>query len=432
MSNVFEHTVARGRPAEVVALPKEDLAIVRDLGRRVAEIAALPIQEERRELWRRHNSLDPVRPMILLFPEGGWVELITDTDLRCTSERGRAIEYKLLQRIYHHEHFADDTVIEGSWIVQKAIETTGWGLEPQRHASTSERGAWSFEPVLNGPDDLAKITNPVITHDQAASDARMAEATAIFDGILDVQLRGVAHISYHLMQQYTYLRGLEQMMIDMIAEPDFLHETMRLLVGGHQSVLRQYQEQGLLSLNNNGTYHSSGGVGYTEEIPLPGYDPVHITPADMWASAESQELAGVGPEQHEEFALHYEKQLLEPFALNGYGCCEPLTDRLGYVFQIPGIRRLSISPWADTRIAAEELGPNYIYSWKPRPMDLVGDFDEEKIRAYLRNTLELGAANNCVLEMILKDTHTVEHHPDRFDRWSKIAREEVDRISSTK
>jgi hypothetical protein len=31
--------------------------------------------------------------------------------------------------------------------------------------------------------------------------------------------------------------------------------------------------------------------------------------------------------------------------------------------------------------------------------------------------------------MILKDTHTCEHHPERFDRWTKIAREEVNRAS---
>jgi hypothetical protein len=34
-------------------------------------------------------------------------------------------------------------------------------------------------------------------------------------------------------------------------------------------------------------------------------------------------------------------------------------------------------------------------------------------------------ANGCVFEMILKDTHTCEHHPERFDAWTRIAREEM-------
>jgi hypothetical protein len=49
--------------------------VLRELAKHVAEIAALPIQAERRELWKMHNNLQPVRPMILLFPEGSWEEL---------------------------------------------------------------------------------------------------------------------------------------------------------------------------------------------------------------------------------------------------------------------------------------------------------------------------------------------------------------------
>ena len=34
-----------------------------------------------------------------------------------------------------------------------------------------------------------------------------------------------------------------------------------------------------------------------------------------------------------------------------------------------------------------------------------------------------------VLEMILKDTHTCEHHLQRFDRWTQTACQEVERVS---
>ena len=32
----------------------------------------------------------------------------------------------------------------------------------------------------------------------------------------------------------------------------------------------------------------------------------------------------------------------------------------------------------------------------------------------------------AALEMILKDTHTCQYHPERFDRWTQIAREVVE------
>jgi len=31
--------------------------------------------------------------------------------------------------------------------------------------------------------------------------------------------------------------------------------------------------------------------------------------------------------------------------------------------------------------------------------------------------------------MILKDTHTCQHHPERFDQWTRIARELIDAMS---
>jgi hypothetical protein len=85
------------------------------------------------------------------------------------------------------------------------------------------------------------------------------------------------------------------------------------------------------------------------------------------------------------------------------------------------MRRISISPWADVERCAEKLGGDYIYSWKPMPAHLVGDFDEARIRDYIQHTLEV--TQGCVIEMILKDTHTCQHEPHRFTRWTEIARE---------
>jgi len=53
-------------------------SVLRSLAKQVAGIAALPIREERRELWKKHNSLKPTRPMILVFPEGAWQELLPE------------------------------------------------------------------------------------------------------------------------------------------------------------------------------------------------------------------------------------------------------------------------------------------------------------------------------------------------------------------
>ncbi|HUU99043.1 MAG TPA: hypothetical protein VM487_25195, partial [Phycisphaerae bacterium] len=94
-----------------------DRGILRDLAKRVARIAALPVMAERREAWKRHNSLRRVRPMILVFPEGSWRELLPGSALECEDAAARGIESALRMRIYTHENFDDDTVTEAEWVV---------------------------------------------------------------------------------------------------------------------------------------------------------------------------------------------------------------------------------------------------------------------------------------------------------------------------
>ena len=406
-------------------ISEKDKTRLRSLARQVSEIADLPIMAERREMWKRHNRLERVRPMILVFPEGSWRELLPQSALECEGAAARQMEWSLRSRLYYHEHFFDDTVIEKEWIVHKAVKSTGWGLEARHIPSTQATGAWAFDPVIKTADDLKKLKFPEVIYDAEATQRHLETAQELFGDILDVKLKGVSRVSFHLMNLYTGLRGLEQVMWDMYENPKMLHDAMAFLEEGHRQLIKQYEELNLLSLNNDSTYHSSGGVGYTDELPKPDYDPDRIRPCDMWASAEAQEMDPVSPEMHDEFILQYERRLLAPFGLNGYACCDDLTRKLDSVFKIPNIRRISIAPFADVDRCAEQLQGNSIFSWKPKPSFLVGTFDEERVRAYIKHALDV--TKNCVIEMILKDTHTCENRPERFTQWTKIAKSLVER-----
>lgn len=407
---------------------KTERCLLRDLASRLAEVAARPEQAIKRELWMQHNSLQPVRPLILLFPEGSWNEILPASILQCEDEVARGIEYGLLLRLYYPEHFDDDTVIENEWVVSKVIRTSSWGLEAQHISSTEARGAWAFDPVIKEPADLKQLRVPEVTYDEAATEQLLTQTQDLLGDILEVKLKGIAHLSYHLMSHYTGLRGLQEVYMDMVEEPQMLHDAMAFLSHGYQEITRQYVEQNLLSLNNDSTYHNSGGNSYTRELPAAGFDPARVRLKDMWGSAEAQEMAPIGPAQHAEFVLPYERPLLEPFGLTGYGCCDDLSGKLDDVCALPHMRRISVSPFADVDVCAERLRGDFIFSWKPHPAHLVGQFNEAQIRHYIRHTLEVCQENGCVLEMILKDTHTCENHPERFDHWTRIAREELNAV----
>ncbi|HPA47960.1 MAG TPA: hypothetical protein PK395_19500, partial [bacterium] len=57
------------------------------------------------------------------------------------------------------------------------------------------------------------------------------------------------------------------------------------------------------------------------------------------------------------------------------------------------------------------------------PVVVAGDYDPDHIRRIIRETLEI--TKGCVVEMILKDTHTVQGQPERLTVWTDICREEI-------
>lgn len=401
----------------------------RRLVARRAEIAALPAMRERVRLWKRHNALAPERPLILLFPEGGWGEIAAayPEELRCQFDDPvlRGLEWTVRSELFAFDHFRSDNVVTAGLAVPQQVANTGWGTPAHWVYADTPGGAKKFDPVIHTPADLAKLRFPEVTHDEEASRAYLALVEELAGDLVPVRSCGVAHLSFHLMNQWTAWHGLEETMMDMAAEPEFVHEAMRFLAEGNRRLVAQYERLGLLALNSDNTYHSSGGNGWTDELPAAGFDPAHVRPRDLWASAEAQELTLVSPEMHWEFSMRYEAELLAPFGLTGYACCDDLTLKLDYVKRLPHLRRISIAPAADVDRCAPPLGPDYIFSWKPRPTDLVGNFNPDRIRSYIRHTLAVARQHGCVLEMILKDTHTCENHPERFIEWARIAREEV-------
>ncbi|MBF0244111.1 MAG: hypothetical protein HQL31_02400 [Planctomycetes bacterium] len=405
-----------------------DRTILRECARKLVELSRTQMMSERRDLWRQHNRMESVRPVVYIDPQGAWPELVLDKSLLCGEPAARDIERLLRRKIYVAEHFASDNVAEAEWIVRKVVHSSGWGLEAKRSHSSDERGAFGFDPVIKDYSDLKKLRCPEITYDEKETNDRLQFCQDLFGDILQVHLKGIDHLSYHLMNQFSALRGLQETLMDMIDNPLMIHDAMMFLEEGHHRILKQFTAQNLLGLNNDNTPIYTSGHGYTNELPGPGHDPANIRPADLWGWAEAQEMAVVSPEMHAEFVFPYEKRLLEPFGLNGYGCCDDVTDKLNFVLTIPRLRRVSVSPWANVDKCAERIRDKAIFMWKPHPAHLVGNFNPSKIRDYLKHTVKVARSCNCSLEIVLLDTHTCENHPERFEAWAQIAHQAVTNV----
>jgi hypothetical protein len=399
--------------------------VLRTLAAKVAELAARPIEAEKKRKWIAHNDLKSSEPLVFIDPENGWNEIITPQDLKCQNPLLRLWEMTLRKEIFWAQQMQDDRVIEPFFNVSYIYRDSGWGLIETIHGDPEHGGSYIWDaPIADYERDLAKLHFPEIEIDMVATNALVALAEELFDGLLTVRLRGTWWWTLGMTWEFIKLRGLTNFMLDMYDNPDNIHKLMRFLADGTLHRLDFLESRSLLSLNTEGTYVGSGGFGWTTQLPQPDFNPAHVRTIDMWGFGESQETVGVSPTMFNEFILPYQIEVLSRFGINCYGCCEPIDPRWEYVKTIPRLRRISVSPWADKQTMAEMLGKKYIFSAKPNPSFLAQSIiQEEAVRNELRDTLR--ATRNGIVELIMKDNHTLGGNPDNAVRWVRIAREEI-------
>jgi hypothetical protein len=429
MSDVFDQTQSalstRGRIAADLKISAKEREILRGLANQVAELAARPIEQEKRALWYRHNTLEPTRPLIFCDPENGWNEIITSDHLECKGPLARWWEMVLRKEVFWGAEMCDDRVVEPTFNVSHVYGESDWGMAPVKIGG-EDGGSYIWDPPLKSYDDMDKLRFPQITVDCGATERLLDLANDTLGDLLTVRLKTAWWWSLGMTRALVDIRGLAQMMYDMLDHPGELHRLMAFLRDGHLAKLDYLEENGLFSLNNDGTYVGSGGFGWSHELPQPDFNGI-VRTRDMWGFAESQETVGISPQMFAEFVFAYQLPILERFGLNCYGCCEPLDKRWQVVQQIPNLRRVSVSPWADLAQIAEMLEDGYICSIKPSPTDLaMGTFDEDRIRAGLREAFRI--TRDCRVEAIMKDNHTIGNDPGRVVRWVQIARQEAEAL----
>lgn len=409
------------------AVSKTEKAVLRRLAGQVADIATRPIEDEKRDLWYRHNALEPTRPVIFCDPENGWNEIISPSDLECEGQLARKWEMDLRKEIFWGTQMGDDYTVEPYFNVFH-VHSGGldeWGLK-ETIIGGEDGGSYRWASPIKSEEDLGKLHHPEIKVNFRATNRLVELAEETLGDQLTVRLRTNWWWTLGMTMRVAFLRGLDQLMYDMIDNPDLVHRIMAYMRDGTLALLDFLEEEKLLSLNNDGAYVGSGGLGWSKELPQSDFNG-KVRLRDMWGFAESQETVGISPQMFADFVFPYQLPILERFGLNCYGCCEPLDMRWHIVKQIPNLRRVSVSPWADVTNMADMLGDRYIFSLKPSPADLaVRNLDEQKIRAELRETFRI--TQDCRMEVIMKDNHTIGHNPQNVIRWCQIAREEAERI----
>ncbi len=390
------------------SIPKRDRDILRGLGHELAAAAADPVNAERRRVNQRVDTKQPSRPSISIFQEP-WHELNVagELDLHCQDPFCRNLEQGLRRTLYKWRHYPGDMTVEAESVQPYCIGNTGFGINEDvdlaRTDPTSDVVSRHFHIQIKDEGDIAKITAPTITHDVAATEAGYQKRGEIFDGILAVRQAGVSSFWFAPWDYLVRLTGVQEVLMDLVLRPDYVHALVSHLVDCWLAMLRQYEEQNLLA-----------------------------APArELTVSGAAQIFSEVSPEMHGEFALQHEARFYQHFGRVHYGCCEPLHNKVDIcAHYLPNMYQISMSPWVDFRKGCESVGDRFVFGWRPNPAFLAHEhWNPQLVRRDIEEKLAIAADHGCVVAIYLKDISTVHGDPRRLSEWNAIAKECVARYA---
>ena len=403
---------------------QHDIQVLRQLAQQYAEASAHPRNQENDRLYRAVNGLRMIRPVVLI-DEQPWSELNLDgaLTLQCEDPFFRSYEQHLRQKLFQWVHHPADMILLPYIPVHKIIggEPGGMPVQEQILETDQKNHIVSHEYVdqLEHEADIEKIRMPRLTYEQAATEAARDKLAEAVGDLIEVRIVGYGcYISQ--WDKIAAYRGVTSLLMDLAERPEHSHAIMERVTQMFISQYEQYEQLGLLAPENP-LIHCTAGL--CDELKVPEGEPVKRR--HVWGRSMAQIFASVSPAMHEEFEVEYQKRAMEPFGLVYYGCCEPLDKKIDIIRQIPHLRKVSVTPWADVKIAAEAIGKDFVIAAKPNPAHVSGTFDAAVVRKEIEQIMDACYKNGCSFDIVLKDISTVGHNPDNLKRWEQTVMEVV-------
>ncbi|MCL1793647.1 MAG: hypothetical protein FWG34_07240 [Oscillospiraceae bacterium] len=401
---------------------------VRALAKQIAEIAAMPIQQKTFEEWKALNSLEIARPMFVI-DQFYWEELMCD-ELECECEDGflRSFEWDFKTRLYRWKHMQDDRVVFPEVRIGKHINVISQqGMEYKTNRINETHAMVTNEDLLQTEEDIENIKFLKLTVDEKKSKENFEKTKELLDGILKVRQSGFQGYAAP-WDNISLWHGVENSIADIIDRPEFVHKVLERTFCAWGAAVEEYEKHGLIGVGEPGIHYSGT---FTDELPGFGgeteeeLEKFRYSAKNAWTMGMAQIFSMVSPEIHLEFEIEYQKNYYSRFGLGYYGCCEPLDKKIHIIRQIPNVRKISMSPWANMEAGAEAMNGDYVFSRKPNPMFLANDmaWDAKAVKKDLRDACRAAHKYGNPCEFILKDITTLGKKPERLWEWAKIAAE---------
>lgn len=394
----------------MTAITCKEREYLRELAKKQMEYAHLPEMEEKKKMWFDLNTGKEAVPPVVVESWTFDPDMMPDSVFQCISPKAREVEYKLLKNIREYELIHDDKVIPDFYPMRYQVDVDEFGIKvEEKHAVDANGRNVGYEyvaPIQDLEEDfyMLKPSEIHVKWDETEKEKNFVQE--ILGDIMPVELIGTPPdiaLSLHMSR----LLGLEGMMMALYDCPEMVHKLMEYLANNQLRVMKAYEENGILTVNNGNHESCLSSFCFTDEIPKEPFDKPRVK--DIWLWTENEETASVSPDMFREFFLPYTAKVANEIGLVYYGCCEPLHFVLEDVLKaIPNTRKVSVSPWSDQEQIGEILrGTKVVFSRKPLANYLSIDktFHEDAWAAHINETLH--AARGCQCEILMRDIYQV-------------------------
>ena len=405
--------------------------ILRSLAQRVAELAAAESNRKAIDHWTRLNALDsdvPPQVLVHLWPLA-WDEVLPDSQLQCTTPWVRRYERDLRRTIWTAEHLDSDNVVEPVITYPLAYHLREYqGLQVQRrYVEGHGDGAAEFVPVILEKSDVEQLGEPALEVDEAASERNRQQALELFDGLLTVVKQPV-YFAAKVVDEFSWLRGLENTYWDMVEDPVWVNEALGRIAANFQQRFELLESAGLWGVAHKSFPLGSAGLRFAPNLPdwRTADDPSTFAPklSESWGNTCAEVCNVVSPEMHDRFAFEFDRQLMRQFRYINVGCCETLDTKTAELRRVPNVRKVSVSEWCDVKRAAENLGSDYVYSYRAAGVHFVRDpWDIDAARAEIQAVLD--ATRGSPVELVLNIGGTLGEGDGgrKLAEWCRIVRD---------
>ena len=408
---------------------KRDMEILRELAKEYAEFALSGHCVNMPQRYRKLNSLEIVRPPVLVFEEP-WGEFghYDELKLKCEEPSYQEMERQLRMILFKKKHFLGDFIVHP--YIRSPISVVRDRLEFRSEEDVPDEmsvgglTAHGYKDVLPDDEAVERVCVPGnVSIDEEETERLLAYNREVFDGILPVKKSGIDN-RFATWDVISCLHGVETSLMDLVDRPEFMHRMVEKFTQIYERELDCYER---LNVLDGDQYYLHCTPACTYDLPVKYMDTDKIGAKDVWGRGVAQILGAVSPEMLDEFDLRYQRRLADRCGLLYYGCCEPLDGKIGKLRQFKNLRRISITPWANVDKAAEEMGSDFVLSYKSNPAYVAsGTLDTDAAKAETRKVLSACRKNGTPCEFILKDITTAKGNVGALADWVNLVNAQID------